>query len=97
MVNGRRRQRARSPSAGFFYVDGRISADRQARFRYRGNDGRPEWAAQKGVEFVALCKWQQYRIPIAAVDPETRTVTLAGPRMPKRGRRRAAVLDRECA
>src|SRR5262249_5249814 len=82
VVDGRRRQRARSPNVGFFYVDSRISGERQARFRYHEGDIRPDWAGSNGVEFIALCKLQQYRIPIVAVEPASRMVTLAGPRMP---------------
>ncbi|MCX7013474.1 MAG: right-handed parallel beta-helix repeat-containing protein, partial [Candidatus Sumerlaeota bacterium] len=56
--------------------------DRNAQFRYHEGDIRPEWARQQGVEVVALCKWQQYRIPIASVDAAAQTATLAGARMP---------------
>jgi hypothetical protein len=82
IVDGHRRQRARSPNAGSYYVDGRISADRHARFHYRDGNVRPKWSGSRGVEFIALCRWQQYRLPITDVDPASRTVTLAGPRMP---------------
>jgi hypothetical protein len=80
-VDGQRRTRARTPNQGFFHVDGRISFERRSRFRYREGDIRSEWAGQGDVEVVALCKWQQYRIPITAVDPAGRSVTLAGSRM----------------
>ncbi len=76
-VNGQRRQRARSPNAGFYFTDGQISAADPAEFKFRGDDIRPEWAKQGDVEVVAVQKWAEFRLPIKAVDEATHTVTLA--------------------
>ncbi len=76
-VNGQRRQRARSPSAGFYFTDGQISAANPAQFKFRGQDIRPEWARQGDVEAIALMKWAEFRLPIKAVDEATHTVTLS--------------------
>ncbi|MCX7016671.1 MAG: right-handed parallel beta-helix repeat-containing protein [Candidatus Sumerlaeota bacterium] len=57
-VNGRRRQRARTPNEGCFQVDGLLSTDNQARFRFRAGDIRPEWVAPGDVEVINLNRWQ---------------------------------------
>jgi len=77
-VNGRRAQRARTPDEGFFLVDGEISLDARAAFKYRGNDVDPAWTERGDVEVVALQAWAEIRMPIVAVDAASRTVTLAG-------------------
>jgi len=77
-VNGGRRQRARIPDTGFFTVDGEITMDEKARFRYRGNDIVEEWEKRGDVEVVALQAWAEIRMFIRDVDGETRTVTLSG-------------------
>ncbi len=86
-VNGSRRQRARSPNHGFYFVQGQVSAQDPASFRYRGDDVRPEWARSGDVEVVNLNKWQQFRMPIRSVDAASHSVTLS--------RRRLAVADEQ--
>ena len=81
-VSGKRRTRARSPNAGFFYVDGLISSGTPARFRFHDGDISPQWAKEDDVEVVALQAWAELRMPIRAVDEPARTVTLAGTRQP---------------
>jgi hypothetical protein len=76
-VGGQRRQRARTPNVGFFQVDGVISPDNAATFHYRAGDIRPEWATQGNVEVIDLNKWQMFRMPIRAINAQTRTVTLS--------------------
>jgi hypothetical protein len=80
-VDGQRQQRSRSPNEGFFHVDGQISYPGNGQFRYRENDIHPNWGDSIGVEVIALCNWQQYRLPIATVNAESRSVTLTGPRI----------------
>lgn len=78
-IDGRRRTRARSPNAGdFFRVDGSLTEDKPTRLKFKDGDLRPEWAQRGDVEVVALQKWAELRMPITAVDPATRTATLAG-------------------
>jgi parallel beta-helix repeat protein len=79
-VNGRRGQRARSPNAGFFHVDGQILPDDPARFKFHPVDIHGAWAQQGDVEVVGLVKWAEFRMPIKSVDLETHTVTLSAKR-----------------
>ena len=81
-VNGWRRQRARSPNAGFFHVDGQILPDDPARFKFHPGDIHDVWAQQGDVEVVGLVKWAEFRMPIKSVDLETHTVTLSAKRQP---------------
>jgi hypothetical protein len=79
-VNGRRALRARTPTNGFYRIDGNSSQDKPFLLKYRGDDIRKEWAG-RGVEVVALLAWAELRMPIAAVDESTRTARLtADPR-----------------
>jgi len=86
-VNGRLAQRAREPDQGFFQVDGDVENPwrwgpqgarldrRPSTFRYRNEDVREDWA--EGGEAVLLLVWAEARLPIAAIDTPSRTVTLA--------------------
>ncbi|MBZ5719921.1 MAG: right-handed parallel beta-helix repeat-containing protein [Acidobacteriia bacterium] len=77
-VNGQRRVRARTPNVGsYFNVDGQISRDEDASFRFHGSEVRPEHAQQGDVEVVGLNKWQAYRLTVRAVDEGSHNVTLA--------------------
>jgi hypothetical protein len=79
-VNGRRALRARTPTNGFYRIDGASSQDKPFLLEYRGDDIRKEWAG-RGAEVVALLAWAEIRMPIAAVDESTRTARLtADPR-----------------
>ena len=81
-VSGRRAQRARTPNEGFLYVDGEISLDPQAAFKYHGADIKPDWAQRGDVEVIALQAWAELRMPTIAVDPQTQAVTLGAQCMP---------------
>jgi hypothetical protein len=76
-VNGQRRQRARTPTNGFFYVDGDLSDDKYARFRYHDDNILLSWPDRKDVEVVILQAWTVMRDLITSVDAKTRTVTLS--------------------
>jgi hypothetical protein len=79
-VNGRRALRARTPTNGFYRIDGDSSQDKPFLLKYRGNDVKPSWAA-RGVEAVALLAWSEIRMPIASVDEAAHTARLtANPR-----------------
>jgi hypothetical protein len=79
-VNGRRALRARTPTNGFYRIDGASSQDKPFLLKYRGDDIRKEWTG-RGAEVVALLAWAEIRMPIAAVDESTRTARLtADPR-----------------
>ncbi len=75
-IGGHRAQRARTPNAGFYRIDGASPQDKPARIHFRGTDIRPEWAARGDVEVVALLAWADFRMPIVRVDEAAHTATL---------------------
>ena len=76
-VNGERRQRARTPNAGFFRIDGGMIQEKPARFKFHEGDINPEWAGQD-AELVLLQAWTVLRMHIADVNASARTVSLSG-------------------
>jgi hypothetical protein len=76
-VNGRRAQRARTPTNGFYRIDGPSSQDKPFVLKFRGNDIRKEWAG-RDVEVVAILAWSEIHMPIASVDEAAHTATLTG-------------------
>jgi parallel beta-helix repeat protein len=87
-VNGRRAQRARTPTNGFYRIDGPSSQDKPFLLKYRGDDVRPEWAG-KDVEVVALLAWAEIRMPIVSVDTAARVARLTGDPRPSNKERDA--------
>ena len=79
-VNGERRQRARSPNAGFYRTDGQFQSGNPSRFKFHPGDIHPSWAQQGDVEVVGLVKWAEFRMPLTAVDARTNTATLSSQR-----------------
>ncbi|MBL8294338.1 MAG: right-handed parallel beta-helix repeat-containing protein [Bryobacterales bacterium] len=75
-VNGRRAQRARTPTNGFYRIQGPSSQDKPFQLKFRGNDIQAEWAGNPNVEVVALLSWAELRMPIAAVDAGTHVARL---------------------
>jgi hypothetical protein len=76
-INGRRAQRARTPTNGFYRIEGPSSQDKPFLLKFRGDDIRKEWAG-RGVEVVALLAWSEIRMPIAEVDAAAHTARLTG-------------------
>jgi hypothetical protein len=76
-VGGRRAQRARTPTNGFYRIDGPSSQDKPFLLRFRGKDVKKAWAG-KGVEVVALLAWAEIRMPIVSVDETSHTARLSG-------------------
>jgi parallel beta-helix repeat protein len=76
-VGGRRAQRARTPTNGFYRIDGPSSQDKPFLLKFRGSDVKKAWAG-KGVEVVALLAWAEIRMPIMRVDETTHTARLSG-------------------
>jgi len=76
-VDGQRRQRARAPRKGFFYVDGNMTQGSPAEFRFHAGDIRSKWAGQPDVDLVVLQAWTVMRAHIMAVDKARRTVALS--------------------
>lgn len=77
-VNGQRRQRARSPNAGYFQVDGGIVQSNRLEFTFRGEDIKPEWAGRSDVELIMPRAWTVVRYHIVTVNPSTHRATLSG-------------------
>jgi len=77
-VDNTRAQRARLPKSGFYDVDGGVSKDEKSQFKYHANDIDPAWASAGDVEIIILYVWSECRMPIVAVDPAAKLVTLAG-------------------
>ena len=76
-VRNRRAQRARTPNAGFYRIDGPSSQDQPFLLRFRGADIRREWAGS-GAEAIVLLAWAELRMPVTAVDEAAHTARLAG-------------------
>jgi parallel beta-helix repeat protein len=76
-VDGQRRPRVRSPSAGFYHADGQFLAGNPARFKFHPGDIHAAWVEQGDVEVVGLEKWAEFRMPLKAVDMATNTATLS--------------------
>lgn len=79
-VNGERRQRARLPKAGFYWMESvpgfTLAAelfDGTDTFVCRPGDIQP-WRNLSDVEVVAIHFWIEERMPIASFDEQTRTV-----------------------
>jgi hypothetical protein len=79
-INGRRALRARTPTNGFYRIDGPSSQDKPFLLKFRGDDIRKSWAG-RDVEAVALLAWAEIRMPIVEVDETAHTARLtADPR-----------------
>jgi hypothetical protein len=76
-IDGRRRQRARTPNRGYFQAEGDYLGTDPVRFKYRASDIRKSWAEGQ-VEVVALHKWIDLRQFIRGLDETNRVVTLSG-------------------
>jgi hypothetical protein len=77
-VNGRRALRARTPTNGFYRIDGPSSQDKPFVLKFRGDDIHAAWAERGDVEVIVLLAWAEIRMPVAAVDPAAHTATLTG-------------------
>jgi hypothetical protein len=76
-VNGRRAQRARTPSEGFFRIQGDSPQEHPAQLHFHPGDIKPEWAAAGDVEVVALLAWADFRMLIRDVDETNHVATLS--------------------
>jgi len=81
-VNGQRRQRARTPNQGFLNVDGQISPNNPAQFRFNPGDIDPAWVTGGAAEVVAFLNWGGLRLLLRGVDPAAHTATLSTRRQP---------------
>ena len=76
-IDGRRKQRARSPNQGYFQTDGEYLNLDPVRFKFRAADIKKEWAGGD-VELIALHKWIDLRQYIRSLDENDHVVTLSG-------------------
>ena len=74
-ISGRRAQRARTPTFGFYRIDGASPTDKPIRLHYRGNDIKPQWDGS-GAEVIGLLAWADFRMAIASVDETAHVATL---------------------
>ncbi|MDD4101679.1 MAG: right-handed parallel beta-helix repeat-containing protein, partial [Kiritimatiellae bacterium] len=80
-VNGQRRFRPTWPRQGYNFVAAASPIEPNVcpdRFVYRTGDILPEWQRLSEKEVCVIHNWNLSRFPILAVDPSSRTVTLAG-------------------
>ena len=76
-VDGAWRSRPRVPESGAFPLAGPGVPDTSA-LRYRPGDFRETWTRTRDLEIVVLQYWTEARLPLAKVDPATRTLVLCG-------------------
>ncbi|MGC9327688.1 MAG: right-handed parallel beta-helix repeat-containing protein, partial [Candidatus Hinthialibacter sp.] len=75
-INGERRTRARTPNVGYYQMDGQMTLEGPAHFRFHEGDIKKEWAGRGDVDVIGLAKWAEIRMPIVEVDEEEQTATL---------------------
>jgi len=68
---------ARTPTNGFYRIDGPSSQHKPFLLKYRGNDIRKEWTGED-VEVVALLAWAEIRMPIVEVNEADRIARPSG-------------------
>ncbi len=80
-----RRPRPRVPSEGYKFIAGELEPTAAAegkgadRFRFKGEDIRPDWYRLGDVEVLAFHTWTMSRMRIAEVLPQEQTVRFTGP------------------
>lgn len=77
-VNGRPKQRARTPNDGYFRIQGESPQDKPVKLKFKPGDIKKEWAEDGDVEVVALLAWADLRMQIRAVDETNHVATLSG-------------------
>jgi hypothetical protein len=76
-IDGKRKQRARTPNTGFFRIQGESPQEKPARLKFRPGDIQKEWARTGEVELIALLAWSDLRMFIRGVDEANHIVTLS--------------------
>lgn len=77
-VNGQRAQRARTPNAGFYRIQGPSPQDKPVKIRFKPGEIKKEWADDGDVEVIAFLAWAGIRMQICAVDETNHIATLSG-------------------
>jgi hypothetical protein len=83
-VGGARRPRPRVPAEGYAFIAGELEPTPAAqgrgadRFRYRGDDIRPDWYRPGDVEVLPFHIWTMSRLRLAEVRPDAKVVRFTG-------------------
>jgi hypothetical protein len=77
-VNGERRQRARTPNAGYFRINGNSSADMPFKLHFKPGEIKKSWADTGDVEIIANIAWTDIHMFIRNVDEAANIATLSG-------------------
>ena len=76
-VNGQRKQRARTPNAGFLRLEGASPQDKPVKLKFKPGDIKKDWAEAGDVEVIALLAWADFRMVIRSVDEASHIATLS--------------------
>ena len=76
-VRGARALRSRTPTNGFYRIDGPSPKEGPFVLQFRGGDIRKAWEGTD-AEVVALLAWAEIRMPIVKVDEAAHAATLTG-------------------
>ncbi len=77
-IDGKRKQRARTPNEGFYRIQGDSPQDKPVKIRFAPGEIKKAWADDGDVEVIALLAWADLRMQIRSVDEEARVATLSG-------------------
>ncbi|MGC8990273.1 MAG: right-handed parallel beta-helix repeat-containing protein, partial [Verrucomicrobiia bacterium] len=77
-VNGKRKQRARTPNVGYYRIEGESPQDKPVKIKFKPGEIKKEWADDGDVELVALLAWAELRMQIRSVDESNHVATLSG-------------------
>ncbi len=84
-VNGQRRYRPRLPKNGYYFIEAAVPPSPAAqgkgfdRFRFAGQDIRPDWHNLDDVHVLCFQSWTMARMRIAEVEAEQKTVRFVAP------------------
>jgi hypothetical protein len=77
-MNGQRKQRARTPTTGFFRIQGSSPQDKPLKLKFNPGEIKKSWADDGDVELVGLFAWSDVRMQIRAVDVSNHVAILSG-------------------
>ncbi|HMJ64067.1 MAG TPA: hypothetical protein VK615_01860, partial [Candidatus Binatia bacterium] len=75
-IDGKRKQRARTPNEGFFRIQGESPQDKPVKLKFKPGEIKKEWT-QSDVEVIALLAWSDFRMFIRDVDESNHVATLS--------------------
>jgi len=77
-IDGQRQQRARTPTEGFFRIQGAVQPGKPLKFKFNPGDIKKQWAEDADVEVIAFFAWSNVRMQIREVDETNHVATLSG-------------------